>query len=188
MDVFVYCFTECLHSLVFFFVQSFLHLHTHSVFFFQTHTHSQVFAEMYSSLAENWFCNSLELGWREQGPRSAGGSSQSAFPSAGSHYSDRMTYKTACFCTTTSCVVYTPLNPTWARKSCLCFTDQPFFFSCPTAKWNSDFNFALLNIYNRHFDKVMYWECLKMKVFFLWFILYLKRKIAFVSVTHTSHL
>ncbi len=139
-----------------FFVQSFLHTHTHTVFFLSDSHTLTVFAEVYSSLAENWFCNSLELGWREQGPRSAGGSSQWAFPSAGSHYSDRMTYKTACLCTTTSCVVYTPLNPTWARKSCLCFTDQPFLFSCPTAKWNSDFNFALLNIYNRHFDKVMY--------------------------------
>lgn len=91
-----------------FFVQGFLHLHT--VSFLDSHTLT-AFAEMYSSLAENWFCNSLELRGREQGPRSAGRSSQSAFPSVGSHYSDRMTYKTACFCTTTSCVVYTPLNP-----------------------------------------------------------------------------
>lgn len=41
MDVFVYCFTECLHSLVFFLSRvSYTYTHT-QYFFFQTHTHSQ---------------------------------------------------------------------------------------------------------------------------------------------------
>lgn len=101
---FVYCFTE-------FFFLTHTHRLTHSLFLFSdTHTHT-VIAEVYSSLAENRFCNSLELGQREQCSTSVGGSSQSAFPSVGSHYADRMTYKTACFCKTTSCVVYTPLKP-----------------------------------------------------------------------------
>lgn len=89
------------------FCPGFLTLHFFS--FRLTHTLT-VFAEVYSSLAENWFCNSLEMRWREHGPRSARGSSQRS-SLWGHSSSDRMTYKTACFSTTTSCVIYTPLNP-----------------------------------------------------------------------------
>ncbi len=64
MDVFVYC---CTLTCVF--LSRISYTYTHTVFSLSGSHTLAVFAEVYSSLAENWFCNSLELGWREQGPR-----------------------------------------------------------------------------------------------------------------------
>jgi len=94
---------------VFFLLSEVSYIYTLSLYS-DSRTHT-VIAEVYSSLAENRLCNLLELGQREHGSRSAGGSNQLAFPYVWSHHFDRMTYKTACFCTTTFCVVFTPLNP-----------------------------------------------------------------------------
>ncbi len=115
------------HSLVF--LSEFLTLTHTQCFHFQAHTHSQCLLRCIQAWQRIGFVTLLNWDVREQGSKVLR-NRESAFPSLGSHYSDRMTYKTACFCTTT--------EPHLSEEE-LPVLDQPFLFSCPTAKWNSDF-------------------------------------------------